>query len=363
MTYKNMKFSSFFSDITSSGKDSEKVVGIDIGSSSIKIVEVQEKKGVLTLTTYGEIQLGPYVNQEIGQSVILDVKKEQQALVDVLRESASKAKSAVFAMPLTSSFVTMMNFHLEGGEDLASKVRVEARKYIPIPIGEVTLDWAEVESGIDSEPNEKSVLVAAIQNQALSRFRTLVQFANFKEPPTEIECFSSVRGVYDEDEEDIAVIDIGAVSTKLYIAHKGLLVRMHRVRVGGVLATKKIAESLNISFDEAELRKRNTKREDSDFRDIEDAHHNSFDRSWREFRQVIKEYENNTGHKVEKVYLTGGGSIFPTVKSLISDTLRKDIVKVNTFNRVAYPAFMEDILYELNPTFHTALGAALRVFE
>jgi len=358
-----MKFSSFFSDIASSGKDSEKVVGIDIGSSSVKIVELQEKKGILTLTTYGEIQLGPYVNQEIGQSVILDVKKEQQALVDVLRESAAKAKSAVFAMPLTSSFVTMMNFRSEANEDLASRVRVEARKYIPIPIGEVTLDFAEVEGGPDSAPDEKNILVAAIQNQALNRFKTLVQFANFKEPPTEIECFSSVRGVFDEAEENVAIIDIGAISTKLYIAHKGLLVRMHRVRAGGVLATKKIAETLKTSFEEAELRKRNARRGDSDFRDIEDAHHNSFDRSWREFRQVIKEYENKTGYKVEKVYLTGGGSIFPTVKSFIGDALRKDIAKVNTFSRVAYPAFMEDILYELNPTFHTALGAAMRVFE
>jgi len=358
-----MKFSSLFSDITVSGKDSEKVVGIDIGSSSMKIVEVQEKKGVLTLTTYGEIQLGPYVDKEIGQSVILDVKKEQQALVDVLRESVAKAKSAVFAMPLTSSFVTMMSFRSEANEDLASRVRVEARKYIPIPIGEVTLDWAEVEGSVDSEPNEKSVLVAAIQNQALSRFKSLVQFADFKEPPTEIECFSAIRGIYDEEEENVALIDIGAISTKLYIAHQGLLVRMHRVRVGGVLATKKIAEDLNISFEEAELRKRNTRREDDDFRDIEDAHHNSFDRSWREFRQVIKEYENSTGHKIEKVYLSGGGSVFPTVKALIGDVLRKDIARVNTFNRVAYPAFMEDMLYELNPTFHTALGAALRVFE
>jgi len=358
-----MKLSSIFSDITSRGADSDRVIGIDIGSSSMKVVEMQERKGVLTLTTYGELQLGPYVDQEVGQSVILDSKKEQQALVDVIRESAIKSNRAVFAMPLASSFVTMINFRSEPNEDLASRVRVESRKYIPVPIGEVTLDWAEVESAKNMTEDDKSVLVAAIQNQALNRFKILMQFASLKEPPTEIECFSTVRGVYDENETDVAVIDIGAVSTKLYIANKGLLMRMHRVRSGGALATKQIAKEFNLSFEEAEIKKRTTRKDDKDFRELEKAHHHSYDRTWHEFRQVIKEYENDMDTKIEKIYLTGGGSIFPTTKNLIQEVLRKDITTVNTFSKLAYPAFMEDILAELNPTFHVAIGAALRMFE
>ncbi|USN87547.1 MAG: pilus assembly protein PilM [Candidatus Nomurabacteria bacterium] len=358
-----MKLLNLFSDVTAKSSDSDRVVGIDIGSSSIKVVEVQEKGGILTLTTYGELQLGPYANQEIGQSVTLDAKKEQQALVDVLRESAVKAKSAVFSMPLASSFVTMINLEAEPKEDISAKIRVEARKYIPVPIGEVTLDWAELEGDKEADDNERSVLVAAIQNQALQRFNTLMKFANLKEPPTEIECFSSIRGVYREEESDIAIIDIGAVSTKLYIAKKGLLQRMHRVRAGGVIATKRIASLLELSFEEAELKKRTITKDDPDFREVERAHHSSYDRTWQEFRQVIKEYEDTTGSKVDTVYLSGGGAIFPTTKIMIQDTMRRDVLAVNTFSKVAYPAFMEDMVFELGPTFHVALGAALRVFE
>lgn len=356
---------SFLNNIFAGGKisDSGRVVGIDIGSSSIKVVEVQDRAGVLTLTTYGELQLGPYADQEVGQSVVIDPKKEQQALVDVIRESAVKATSAVFAMPLSSSFVTTISFNAEAKEDISSRVRVEARKYIPVPIGEVTLDWAEIEMPNKKNSNTRDVLVAAIQNEALNRFRVLMQFVNLKQPPTEIECFSAIRGVYKSDESDVAIIDIGAVSTKLYIAKQGLLQRMHRVRAGGAIATKRIASTLDVTFEEAELAKRNIKKDDANFHDLKRAHHSCYDRALQEFRQVINEYEAKSGAKVTTVYLTGGGSIFPTTKSLIEDTLQKNVVYVNPFSKVAYPAFMEDMITELGPTFHVAAGAALRLFE
>ncbi|MBP9836283.1 MAG: type IV pilus assembly protein PilM [Candidatus Pacebacteria bacterium] len=355
-------FGKFFSG-TFKNDRANRVVGIDIGSSSIKVVEVQENGGALSLTTYGELQLGPYANQDIGQSVVLDAKQEQQALVDVVRESAVKANKAVFAMPLSSSFVTMIDFEADIKEDISSRVRVEARKYIPVPISEVTLDWAEIESENNTNQKHRNVLVAAIQNQALNRFKTLMQFANLKEPPTEIECFSAIRGVYDEKEENMAVIDIGAVSTKLYIAHKGLLRRMHRVRAGGAIATKRIASALELSFEEAEIKKRLIKKDDADFREVARFHDSSYDRTWQEFRQVIKEYEDSASIKLDKVYITGGGSIFPTTKILVQDILRKEVVVVNAFSKVSYPAFMQDIIFELNPAFHVALGAALRMFE
>ncbi len=221
-------FANLFSGLASKGPDKNRVVGIDIGSSSMKIVEVVNRSNTLILTTYGEIQLGPYANHTVGESVTLDAKQEQQALVDILRESAVKAGTGVFAMPLSSSFVTTIHFEAEPKEDLGPRVRVEARKYIPVPINEVTLDWAEISNG-EKENKSRDILVAAIQNEALNRFKILMQFVNLKEPPTEIECFSTIRSTFNTEEKNIVVIDIGAVSAKLYIAKDGLLQRMHRV--------------------------------------------------------------------------------------------------------------------------------------
>ena len=342
------------------------VVGIDIGSSSIKVVQLEEQKGTLTLTTYGESQLGPYAQKEVGQSVTLNAKQEQEALVDVLRESATVAKNAVFAMPLSSSFVTNTIVEADPKADISALVRVEARKVIPISLSEVTLDWAEMdldEDGKSKDGMKREVLIAAIQNSALERFKTLMQFAGLLVPPTEIECFSAIRSLYTPGDEVMAIIDIGATSTKLYIAKKGLLMRMHRIRVGGTTATNRIASVLNIDFEAAEIKKREIQNTDADYSDIKRAHDTSFDRAFKELNQVLQEYELKNETKLTNVYLTGGATLFPGIELLLRDTLNRDVVRTNAFAKVSYPAFMQDTIKEIAPSFTVALGAALRAFE
>lgn len=343
------------------------VVGIDIGSSAIKVVELQERKGVVTLATYGELQLGPYAGKPIGESANLSAKQEQEAFVDVIRESAVSSKKAIFAMPLSSSFVTNVSIDAEANADLAALVRIEARKVIPASLSEITLDWAEVETGkIEKDKKatvRRDVLIAAIQNVALERFKILMQFAGIEEPPTEIECFSAIRSLYNTHDKDSVVIDIGANSTKLYIAHDGLLMRMHRVRAGGAIATTRIASVLNLDFEEAEYTKQNITRNDPKFSDIKRAHDSSYERAFREFNQVIREYEEKNSIKLDTVYLSGGGAMFPGSDAVLQDLLSRTVIRANPFSKVAYPAFMQDTIKEIGPSFSVALGAAIRAFE
>jgi type IV pilus assembly protein PilM len=343
------------------------VLGIDIGSSAIKVVELQERKGVITLATYGELQLGPYVGKPIGESVVLNPKQEQEAFVDVVRESAVKARSAVFAMPLSSSFVTNVTIEADEDADLGAMVRVEARKVIPASLSEVTLDWAEVELSKKEQSNNqtghRNVLIAAIQNSALERFKILMQFAGIQQPPTEIECFSTIRSLYNSAESDVAVIDIGAVSSKLYIARKGLLMRMYRIRAGGMIATKRISEVLEVPFEKAEELKYAADKQSGDFADIKRAHHSSYDRAFREFNQVLREYEQKTGISFPVVHLSGGGALFPGIDAHLKEALDREVELANPFSKVAFPAFMEDTMHEIGPSFTVALGAALRAFE
>lgn len=359
--------SNIFSSFQEKQNASNGVVGIDIGSSSMKVIELQERKGVITLTTYGEIQLGPYVGKNIGESVTLDSKQEQEALIDVIRESAVRARNAVFAMPLSSSFVTNVTINADPDADLTAMVRAEARKVIPASLSEVTLDWAEVEvsktEAKANKNNNRNILIAAIQNSALERFKVLMQFAGLNQPPTEIECFSTIRSLYSTDEQNIAIIDIGAVSSKLYIIRKGLLMRMYRIRAGGSIATKEIAEALKVNFETAEEIKFAADKNASNFTELKRAHNASYDRPFREFNQVLREYEQRMGVTFNSVYLSGGGSLFPGTDSHLKSVLNRPIIMSNPFSKVAYPAFMEDTIRAIGPSFTVALGAAMRVFE
>jgi type IV pilus assembly protein PilM len=266
-------------------------------------------------------------------------------------------------MPLSSSFVTVMSLNAEATEDISSRVRVEARKYIPIPIAEVTLDWAEVESGAQGEGGTREVLLAAIQNDALARFNGLLDTVELSRTPIEIECFSVIRSLYEQEDGDVAIIDVGATSTKLYIVRSGLLQRMYRVRSGGSLFTEKLATELGYTFEQAEVLKRTITNTDENFNSIQKQHHQFYDRVIKEFKQVIDEYEKLVQTQIGTIYFVGGASQFPGFSNFVGTVLSRKVVSVTPFNKVAYPAFMEDTMNSIGATFAVALGAALRSFE
>jgi len=352
----------FFSSLIESAtpKDTSKVVGVDIGTSAIKIVELEDRSGVITLTTYGEIQLGPYAGKSLGAAVHLEPKQEQEALVDVIRESAVTSRNGVFAMPLSSSFISTATLAAEPDADLAPMVRIEARKLIPASLSEVTLDWVELEP-LAADQSGRSVLIAAIQNAAVGRFNVLTQFAGFTGAPTEIECFSTNRTVNKKDHT--VIIDFGASSAKMYISYQGILMRMHRVNVGGSQVTQLLADSKNISFDEAELLKQQATTASEEYLDVKQIYSEVYNRSLREFRQVLDRYQTEADISFSYVATCGGATLFAGFANQVKDKLNIPVEQIDPFNNVAYPAFMEDTMRVIGPSFVPALGAALRNFD
>lgn len=351
-------------NLTTSSKGTPKsVVGIDIGSSSIKVVEVEETKKALTLRTYGELQLGPYAEKSLGDSVTLEQERLIEALVDVMRESSVKAKDGVLSIPLSASFVTVVPISTKGKEALDSRIRVEARKYIPVPLSDVMLDWSELHDYGDKKTHVHEVLLAAIQNDAYQRYQNLMSSVKMVSQPSEIESFSTIRSIYNQGEGAVGIIDLGAETSKLFIARDGALERIHRVYDGGATCSRRIAHLLNVSFEEAEDLKRSYAPEMDKARDVYRAYASSLERTTQEFKRVIEQYEARIGTKLDRVVVTGGSAAFSGAESIVSDVLAREVKRAKPFSKVAYPAFMEDLLGEIGISFSTALGAALRPFE
>lgn len=353
----------FFSNILQSAQSAtapSSVIGVDIGSSSIKVVELEDREGVVTLVTYGEVQLGPYAGKSLGEVVHLNPKQEQEALVDVVRESAVKSRDAVFAMPLSASFISSTTMQADPEADLSAMVRIEARKLIPASLSEVTLDWAELET-VSKQQTGRPVLIAAIQNGAIERFNILMQFSGFGDAPTEIECFSTNRAA--AKKKNSVIIDFGAASTKMYLSHQGVLNRMHRVNTGGAQTTQKLAEALEIDFEEAENEKLQLQPDDEHYQTLHGIYTKQYGRAMREFRQVFEHYQLDTGATFDEVLICGGASSFAGASKIVQEAFSLDVDHIDPFKSVAYPAFMEDTMEMVGPLFVPALGAALRAFE
>jgi Tfp pilus assembly PilM family ATPase len=205
------------------------------------------------------------------------------------------------------------------------------------------------------------VLIAAIQNTAIERFKILMQFAGFTNSPTEIECFSANRAV--AKNQNTALIDFGAATTKMYLSHNGVLNRMHRINVGGAEITAKFAQATGLGFEAAENAKLLVQPNSEHYELLRGLYAKQYSRALRECRQVFDHYQADTGATFDHIKIAGGSSLFRALPGIVGDAFGLDVEVTDPFKLVAYPAFMEDTIKTIGPLFVPALGAALRTFE
>src|SRR3989338_2789059 len=119
----------------------DSVIGIDVGSAYLKVVQLRRKSGRAVLETYGSLALGPYAGLEIGRATHLPTQKISEALRDLMREAHVTSSHAGVAIPFEASLVTPIEMMVTSERELETAVPIEARKYVPVPISEVNLDW------------------------------------------------------------------------------------------------------------------------------------------------------------------------------------------------------------------------------
>src|SRR3989344_1567721 len=262
----NNPFKKIFSNINNLANGVESsAVGVDIGSSSIKIVEIKRKGGKAILETYGVIALGPYALLDAGHVTNLPVDKIAEALKEVLKQSGATVNSAAFSIPVQSSLIFTVELPAQVKEsEMATIIPTEARKYIPVPITEVSLDYFILpqkessfeemntdNSGIPQKPTEKTnVLVVATQNDAISRYRSIVSQCSLLASFFEIEIFSSIRANFEHELSPVLLMDFGASRTKLSIVEFGMVKSYHTIDRGGADISDSISKSLSIPFPE-----------------------------------------------------------------------------------------------------------------
>ncbi|MCA9363667.1 type IV pilus assembly protein PilM [Candidatus Kaiserbacteria bacterium] len=335
------------------------VMGVDIGSSAIKVVQLHMEKGVPTLDTYGEMQLAPYAGMDIGRTVSLPVDKLIEAFVDIVRESSVTSTDVALAISYSASFATIVPIPTTNPEEISSRISVEARKYIPVPLNEVTLDWFPVVTR--AETSETKILLAAIYTDVLNKYETIIRGSKLNLRLNEIEVFSLIRSSVSQKDDVVAVVDLGAGSTKIYIAHKGVLVQTHSLRMSGTELTSTIAGAAGVDFKMAER----LKREYGlgvypEYPSVQKLLAATVERGFQELHKVMMRFSEEEHLRVDKVILSGNGALTKGITRFAQDILQVPAVNATPFSKVAYPAFLEDTLTEAGPAFAVAIGAALR---
>ncbi len=341
-------------------------VGIDFGSSSIKIVELKEERGAVHLVTYGELQLGPYAQVPVGRATSLEPSRIAEALRDIIREAQVTSTYAGVAVPYASSFVTVITIPVRDPSELAGIVPIEARKYVPVPVNQVTLDWFPIPDKNGTSANSASVrvLLAAIHNEALSKYKSVIDGAGINGAFNEIEVFSTIRSSVQNAQDTVLIMDIGAASSKLYIVSGGIVQATHSVNVGGQDLTSSLSKGLEVESTAAEEMKRQVGLTEVDNPRIERAMSLPLERICADARRLMEMYERDSrSTPISSIVLSGGGSVLKGFEEYAQKTLARRIVRADPFSKVIYPAFLEGTLKEIGPSFAVAIGVGLRALS
>jgi len=365
------------SGIFGGDKKNDSILGVDIGSSAIKVVQLKKKNGKAVLETYGAISLGPYGNTDIGSITNLQTDDVVRALLDVIKESNVTIKNGIIAIPSSASLIFTLTLPDKITEDkFASVIPIEARKYIPVPITEVTLDWfvlpKETESSENNimDPvakpvvpdNKTEVLVVAIHNDILTRYQEILKKTEIHSDSFEMEIFSNIRSSFSHDLAPVLLMDFGASKTKLSIIEEGVVHVFHIINRGGADITKNIASSLGTSFTEAEKLKRMVGLDINSNPEVGDIIRLSMDYIFSDANGVVFAYQKKYNKNISKVILTGGGSLVKGLMDRAKSNFNTEVVYSNPFSKTEAPAFLAPILEISGPEFSVAVGLALRQF-
>lgn len=349
-------FSNLFS------REAKSVLGVDIGTSAIKVVQLKRERGRVILETYGAISLGPYAGVEIGRATSLPAERLAEALKDVIHEANVTTADAAVAIPYASSLISIIKLPNSVEKQLAQVVPIEARKYIPVPINEVLLDWFVVSGGKGAvtADGKIEVLLVAIHNDTIAKFRTIASSAALEVSFFEIEVFSAVRAALDHGVAPVAVVDMGAATTKFYVVERGLIHESHIINHGSQDITLAISRSLNVPVIQAEERKRKIGMNPQVDPALAQSIELTLSPLLSEISRTAVGWEQRNNQALGGMVVTGGGAALKGFKKFAQTKVQNEIRLADPFGKTQAPAFLEAILKESGPEFAVAVGLALR---
>ncbi len=356
-------------------------LGIDIGGSSIKLVELTNNNGRAQLVTYG------YLERSLkGEGAKLIDQPEQTAelIKKVTQQSKVITKRAVTALPAPAVFSSIISLSEISKKDLASPKKItaavewEAKKVLPLPLEEMILDWKVIASD-DILTNKETakldkiknlqVLLTGASKEVVQKYIEIFKKANLDLISLETESFALARSLVGKDKATVVLVDIGAVNTDISVIENAIPLLSRSLGVGGLEITREIAETLNVAESQAEQFKRDLSG-DSELLQDGATLPEIIERPVRAIMDEVQytmnfytEQPGNKGKKIERIVLSGGTAKLFNMSKYFTDNLGIKTFIGNPWSRVIYPEEMQPVLENIGPRLATAIGLAMRDIE
>ncbi len=347
----------------------KKFLGIDIGTSLIKIVEISRFGNRRRLENYGALSSSILYEKAFRtfekNTLFLSSDDIARAIKAIMEEAKTKTKQTVFSIPDFSTFFTNFTLPPMTEDELPQAVQYAARQHVPMPLGEVTLDWQLIEGRASNQKKTNlRVLLVAVPNEVINQYRKIAQLSGLELVALEAEVFGLIRSLIEEDEKrTIALIDIGAQSTTCSIIEKRILQLSHSFDMSGNEFTKIVSKSLGIEYSKAEDYKKKYGLLSDQSPKIQEILLPLVDILLKEVEGIINNFEIRKEKEIQKVILAGGSAFLPVLKEYFAEVLKKEVEIANPFSNLFYSPILEKTLEKMGPGYAIAVGMALRGIE
>ncbi len=350
------------------------MLGIDIGTSVIKLVELSCLKGKQKLENYGELAVlnlyeKPFRTLE-KNTLLLSTQEIARAIKAILQEANIKTKEANFTIPDFSTFFTSFELPAMTKEEIPQAVQYTARRHVPLPLSEVTLDWQIIPR---KEPEVKGsaksqIILVSVPNHIVDQYKEIAVLSNLNLLALEAEAFSLARAAIKDDDKKkvIVLVDIGARSTSVSVIDNAILKSSYSFDVSGNEFTALIAKSLDIDYKEAESFKKKhglvplPQEAVNMEKEIGKILTPFTDLILSEVEKISQQFYRSENKRIEKIILAGGSALLPGFKDCFTDRLGKETIIVTPFSNIFYPPILDKTIKGMGSSFAIATGAALR---
>ncbi len=346
------------------------LVGLDIGSHSIKIAEIEHGKSGRVLKNLGIVEIDPDFMED---GTIKDTEAVADLIKKLLKKHKVKEKKVAISVGGYSIIVKRINVQTMTEEQLLETIHYEAEQYIPFDINDVNLDF-QILGENRKNKNQMSVLLVAAKKDLVDDYISLVDAAGRQACIIDVDAFAlqnafeasylAEENLVDEEEgEIVALIDIGAEKTSLNILKGDTSLFMRDISLGCAQITLQIASQIECSIEEAEEIKTG-KQDDRISGEALEEIFSVFSTEWTtEVRRAFDFFYSSFGESdISRIILSGGGANVEAIRNMLGTETDVPVETINPFGNLAInpnkfePAFLEQIA----PQAAIALGLALR---
>lgn len=342
------------------GRSKHTRLGVDIGASSIKIVELEKHGAQFELKTFGSYPLRQSIIRAAGANLEQDIAK---TVSDLASKVNVKTKIAVSSLPGFAVFTSIIDLPELSDKDRSFAIQTEAAKYVPAPLEEVVLDWKEVEN-IDYGGGRigKRILLIAAPRDYVDKFSHIFSATSFNLEALEIGSLALARALIGDTPTNAVIVDMGATTTDVSVVSGGSLFVNRTVDRGGSDITNIIAQGMKIDVVRAEDFKRtlHLMQPNTSTQGVLEAIRPVIDSIFLEVQRVVNTFSGQYSRQVEKVILTGGSSGLGGLADYVQAIMRMPVEMGNPWLRIMPNPQYEKIMMDIAPTFATAVGLAMR---